>query len=394
MKGFSKKRKKVVPKEEKKTAEAHPKVRHRVSKKAQTLLKPAGNVITSAGKTTGDAGKVVAYWAGQQISGGYSLLAKGIGSSKAMAASTGKSVLGYVSSAYESSAKAGKKGVNQAAILVNAILASDFSREIEHWLDDAITKGAPSIYDKAVDYVYNTTHIGGGKLHRLFDGSHTLSGMWDKVHGITDKDGPVEEIIGYFNTLWKDLATPVGIPLSTWSKESYHEVAGYLKETFDIPKDWFSDLLHVNEVELIGTTIGTIAVALNWNKKQVEQFAGIAGSLGIASMASANPALAVVGLVTLAKAFVDARQEGGYRKVVVGFSKRGVGTGAILATAVAIPGPGWVGIVAGMCVGSVVRKTMNTVEVSQIASFMETSLRKAVAQIETPFQGKAAMVPA
>jgi hypothetical protein len=116
--------------------------------------------------------------------------------------------------------------------------------------------------------------------------------------------------------------------------------------------------------------------------------------LGISSIASANPALAVVGLVTLAKAFVDARQEGDYRKVVVGFSKRGVGTGAILATAVAIPGPGWVGIVAGMCVGSVVRKTMNTVEVSQIASFMETSLRKAVSQIETPFQGKAAMVPA
>lgn len=394
MKVLSKKRKKVVPKAEEKTAEAHPKVRHRVSKKAQALLKPAGNVITSAGKTTGDAGKVVAYWAGQQISGGYSLLAKGIGSSTAMAASTGKSVLGYVSSAYESSAKAGKKGVNQAAILINAILASDFSREIEHWLADAVNKGAPSIYDQAVDAVYNATHIGGGKLHRLFDGSHTLSGMWDKVHGITDKDGPVEEIIGYFNTLWKDLATPVGIPLFSWSKESYDQVAGYLKETFDIPKDWFSDLLHVNEVELIGTTIGTIAVALNWNKKQVEQFAGIAGSLGISSIASANPALAVVGLVTLAKAFVDARQDGDYRKVVVGFSKRGVGTGAILATAVAIPGPGWVGIVAGLCVGSVVRKTMNTVEVSQIASFMETSLRKAVAQIETPFQEKAAMVPA
>lgn len=394
MKGFSKKRKKVVPKVEEKTAEVHPKVRHRVSNKAQALLKPAGNVITSAGKTTGDAGKVVAYWAGQQISGGYSLLAKGIGSSKAMAASTGKSVLGYVSSAYESSAKAGKKGVNQAAILVNAILASDFSREIEHWLDDAITKGAPSIYDKAVDYVYNTTHIGGGKLHRLFDGSHTLWEMWDKVRDASPNDTRLEEIVGFLKALGKDVSTPVGIPLSTWSKGSYDQVAGYLKETFDIPKDWFSDLLHVNEVELIGTTIGTIAVALNWNKKQVEQFAGIAGSLGISSIASANPALAVVGLVTLAKAFVDARQEGDYRKVVVGFSKRGVGTGAILATAVAIPGPGWVGIVAGMCVGSVVRKTMNTVEVSQIASFMETSLRKAVAQIGTPFQGKAAMVPA
>lgn len=394
MKKFLKQRGKPVAKGEKNTAGPRRKADQRVSMKSRGLMKPVGEVIAAAGKRTRSVGRNVISWGDDQISGGCVILSKAISSSKAISTRTGKSIVGYVSSAYESSVKTGKKRVNQAAILVNAILASDFSREIEHWLDDAITKGAPSIYDRAVDYVYNTTHIGGGKLHRLFDGSHTLWEMWDKVHGISDKDGPLEEIIGYFNTLWKDLATPVGIPLSTWSPEKYQQVAGFLKETFDIPKDWFSDLLHVNEVELIGTTIGTIAVALNWNKKQVEQFAGIAGGLGIASIASANPALAVVGLVTLAKAFVDARQEGEYRKVVVGFSKRGVGTGAILATALAIPGPGWVGIVAGMCVGSVVRKTMSTVEVSQIASFMETSLRKAVAQIETPFQGKAAMVPA
>lgn len=325
-------------------------------------------------------------WADQQISGGYGLLSKAISSSKAIAVPTGKAILEYVSSAYESSPRTGKKLVNDTAIFINAILASDFSRNMESWLGAMFNEGTPSIYDKAVDAVYNATHIGGGHLHRLFDGSHTLWGMWDKVREASSDDTFLQEVIGYATALGKDLSSYVGIPLFDLSKSSYDQVAGALNTTFHIPKSWFADLLHVNATELVGTTIGTIAIALNWNKKQVKEFASLAGSLGIVSIASANPALAVVTLPALAKSFADARQKGDYAEFVNGLAKGRVGTGAFLATASAVGGPVWIGILAGMCVGTIVHRTMHAVEVSEIATFMETSLRKAMAQLERASQ--------
>ena len=40
------------------------------------------------------------------------------------------------------------------------ILATDFSSEFDRWLH-YVVETPPTIYDKAMDAVYNTTHIGG-----------------------------------------------------------------------------------------------------------------------------------------------------------------------------------------------------------------------------------------
>ena len=135
-------------------------------------------------------------------------------------------------------------------------------------------------------------------------------------------------------------------------------------------------------MHLLGTSIGMIAVVLNWDKKQVKEFASLAGSLGISSIANANPALAVVTLATLAKSFIDAKQKGHYSEFVKGLAKGGVGTGAFLATASAIGGPVWIGILAGVCVGAVAHKSMDTANVSRITNFMEVSFRKAITLLE------------
>jgi len=163
-------------------------------------------------------------------------------------------------------------------------------------------------------------------------------------------------------------------------------VAGAFNETFYIPRAWFSDLLHVNATELIGFSIGTIAVALNWNKQQVKEFSSLAGSLGISSIASANPALAVVALTTLAKSFADAKQKGDYSEFINGLVKGGVGTGAFLATASAVGGPVWVGLLAGTCVGAVVHKSMDTVQISEIKTFIETSIKRVMPESQMLIQ--------
>ena len=92
--------------------------------------------------------------------------------------------------------------------------------------------------------------------------------------------------------------------------------------------------------------------------------------------------MAVVALVTLSKSFVDARQEGNYKEFIKGLAQGGVGTGAFLATAAAVGGPLWVGLLAGMCVGVVVHKYMDTVDINKINDFIEKSLRKTIKQFE------------
>ena len=49
--------------------------------------------------------------------------------------------------------------------------------------------------------------------------------------------------------------------------------------------------------------IGVVAIALNWNNEDIEEFTTIVGGMGLSAAVSANPLLLVVTIVALAKAF-------------------------------------------------------------------------------------------
>jgi hypothetical protein len=114
---------------------------------------------------------------------------------------------------------------------------------------------------------------------------------------------------------------------------------------------------------------------MHWNKKEVKEFSRLTSSLGISSIASANPALAVITLVSLAKAFADARQKGDYSQFVDGLAKGGVGTGMFLITPSLVGGPVWVGLLTAMCVGLAVQKVSDRVEISQVSDFLVSSIK-------------------
>jgi len=176
-------------------------------------------------------GESTVSWTNQQFPVWYDSFSKAMGSSTKVLKPTGNEILKYVSSAFKSSSKHIGKVITPASIVTNAILSSDFSRNMTSWLEDMFNRGVPSIYDKSVDAVYNATNIGGGHLHRMFDGSHTLWGMWDKVCEASPDDTFLQEAVGYTTALTKDITTHVGIPLFTWSKSSYDQVAKeYLHE--------------------------------------------------------------------------------------------------------------------------------------------------------------------
>jgi hypothetical protein len=234
------------------------------------------------------------------------------------------------------------------------VLSTDFSKNVTDWLETAVDT-TPTIYDKFVDALYNSTSI-GGPIHRLFDGSHSPLAMWEKVQEARSDDTFIQEIVAYFSTMSKDLITDKGIPLTTISPETYDRIATLLNEDLGIPRSWASDILSVNATELFATSFGVFALALNWNTENKKRFAEIATSVGLAAAYSANPILGLIGIASLAKSFNDGRNSKSYSDFARGIFTGGVGTGTLLITSSVIGGPAWIGLVVGMCLAMFARK--------------------------------------
>ena len=206
--------------------------------------------------------------------------------------------------------------------------------------------------------------------------------MWDKVREASPDDNVLQEVMGFLSAYGKDLSSHVGMPLFGWSPDAYQTVANVLSDTFNIPKPWLQDLLHVNAVEVLGTSIAIIALALSWNKGTTEEFSRLVGSLGISSIVSANPFLGIVALSTTAKAFRHSRDKSDYKEVVDGLAKGGFGTGMILATSALVTGPVWVGILTGLCVGAVVNRATSKMNVSDVSDFVKRTVQANLSSTE------------
>ena len=190
------------------------------------------------------------------------------------------------------------------------LLASNLASDLNDLMQDMV-KGTATIYDKAMDATYIATHEGGG-YHRFFDGGHTLSGVVSAGHSASDDDGIIQEALGSLQGLLRDGTTPMGLPVVTWDRATFDQVADTLQSHLHVPKDWFYDLNTLDATELLGSTVGVVSMALNGNRADTEGFAKLAGSMGLSSALAANTALLVVTVVALARALQQARQTGDY----------------------------------------------------------------------------------
>lgn len=129
----------------------------------------------------------------------------------------------------------GRSGIDELSRWSNAVLATDFVVQIDRHMRDVFSSGKATVYDKAMDAVYNNTRIGGGD-HRLFDGGHDLLGAWNAVASAAHEKGDTftEQVGHYFGALWKDMATPKGLPIVTWDKETFKQVSTALSDQFGI----------------------------------------------------------------------------------------------------------------------------------------------------------------
>ena len=134
---------------------------------------------------------------------------------------------------------------------------------------------------------------------------------------------------------------------------------------------------------MIAGSIGILAVALNWNNDDVEEFSSIVGSIGLSAVVSANPLMLIVTIAALAKAFHSARKSGDWKEFSDGLAKGGICTGAVLLTTSLVSGPMVVVLLVGICVGILAHQATKNVSFVEIGKFMVREIRKAPPMLES-----------
>ena len=268
------------------------------------------------------------------------------------------------------------------------LLSSDISDAVNRLVAAAVD-GPASIYDKAMDANYLDPllrpELGGG-YHRLFDGGHTIAGAAKAVHQASPDDTIIQEAHGAVLGLLRDASTPRGLPLTTWDKATFDSVAVTLNDKFSIPKSWLYEVNTYDIADLLGASVGVVAVVYGWNRADVEVFARLGASAGISSAVAVNPLLMLVAVVALARAYDKARRNGEYGELADGVGKGVIGSTATLAAVAAVSaigGSAGLMLLSGLAVGVVAHRATRDVNVETIARYLTSGVSTFAAEART-----------
>lgn len=172
----------------------------------------------------------------------------------------------------------------------NAVLGTVWSAKADQWLRDWVDAKATAA-SRAMDAEYLRTHIGGG-WHRLFDGGHDLWGAFKATASVAPDDSLVQQLGTWANELWKDLATPNGLPVMTWDKPTFDAVNAALQEHLGVSSAWVHDMATFTATELGGAVAALGAMLIASRSTDPQRYLEMCGSLGLTAAVAANPLLA------------------------------------------------------------------------------------------------------
>jgi len=224
---------------------------------------------------------------------------------------------------YEPSFEKFKKG----AIKNSSYLLAFFSQsELLKWSRNFIdATNNPNAYDDSVDAIYNETHIGGGS-HRLFDESHTLGGIFEKVKDTYQDDSFLQEVIASVSVWLKDVTTPSGMPfVNIDNKNHYDQSAQWMSD--NIPgasKQWFYDLHMYDIFEILTTTCGAIGALFFFKKEDYKKLNELLGSMSILSILSANPLMGISVITITAYTYYTKKKKLNVKNMSKGVAKSAI----------------------------------------------------------------------
>lgn len=248
-----------------------------------------------------------------------------------------------------------------ASSFLNRSLAAGADIEIDRYLR-SIFDSPSTVYDKAMDFGRNLKGEYGPD-HRIFDGLHDLPGAWSAVKEAIPNDSRSEEIMGYAISYWKDLVTPMGMPVITLDRQGFEAVSQFAKQ-FGIQESWLKDLVSFTATEGAGAVAAILGAAMNLKEKDINKFANHAASIFTASAWAGNPLALTVAILMLARSCQVGEKQ---KKLSEIYSQFGWGTAkstVFIGTAGIIGGPVWIGIIGAIATTIVVSKVQSNYEKS------------------------------
>lgn len=232
-----------------------------------------------------------------------------------------------------------RRATQAASDALNAALGTEWAARADRWLRDAVDAKATAA-SRAMDSEFVASGV-GGSWHRLFDGGHDLLGAWRAVRSVAPDEAWLATFGTWAGELWKDLATPRGLPLFTWDKAQFDALCGALHAGLGVGPDWVRDMACFTATEAGGAIAAVAALLVGLRARDPGRYFEMCGSLGVAALVAANPILLAVWLVVLLGTLWSNRRALGWRSATA--VARGVATAGIV---MGLTGAGgWPGLV-------------------------------------------------
>ncbi|MFC1836234.1 hypothetical protein ACFL2Q_16200 [Thermodesulfobacteriota bacterium] len=226
-----------------------------------------------------------------------------------------------------------------------ALSTPHFEQELSTYLADKFNHNS-TVYDRAIDAVYNHTRVGGSILHHNLDGSHTWSGAMEALKERFPDDSEFEHALHATDHLLRDTTTPSGIN-PFLDPSDFRAAKDFLEEAFNIPSTKANDILNINAAELLGAAAATVALLLSFNEKQTDQLGEYFGRLGLSSYLAGNPALLMVSAVCFGKVCYDLWTGESVADALDGTLAGGLSAATFWVVAAQFTGPLFIGLAAG-----------------------------------------------
>jgi len=245
--------------------------------------------------------------------------------------------------------------VTEGLIATDAVIAGPAAHPMSSWLADTFNHNFDQ-YDRAIDAVYNATHIGGSKLHHIVDGQHSILGAFEAVKGVSPDDSWATEVCQAGEHLLRDTMSRSGInPFFSLTPDQYSTIAN-AAEAVGVSRAYLADALTVNGPELFGGAIALAGSVIVAKKADPSALSTLGGAYLTSAIVSANPLLIPIAAGSLAYAVIES---GSVKEVAVEAGKGAFVSGSALLVSSIIGGPAWLGCIAGAMTAIAVKQCVD-----------------------------------
>ncbi len=197
----------------------------------------------------------------------------------------------------------------EQALLATALTASQTGSALDRVIAGLVNTANTNCYDRAVDGIYLSTHVGGSHLHHLLDGRHDLVGAILAARDACPQDTLGQAVWGAAHHLAKDSCSVMGLPVTSLDPGVYERSSGWIQQHLGIPLSWQADFMQINGTELLAGSLAAVAVVMGVRRRDAHSLMELAGGVGLGAMLAANPIAILAAAIALTAGLSRARGE-------------------------------------------------------------------------------------